>query len=62
MDSIHAAILAERERIAVAIDDEADLCPCAEDAVVLRDTARLVRADFSCEEAERLAELADAPT
>lgn len=55
-DAIQAAVLAERERIAAAIEEEADLCPCEEDAVVLRDTARLVRADFSYDEAERLAE------
>lgn len=49
-------IAAERERIAKALDEEADLSQCAEDAVVVRDCARLVRADFSYEEAERLAE------
>ncbi|BCH33199.1 hypothetical protein MesoLjLc_51290 [Mesorhizobium sp. L-8-10] len=47
---------AERERIAQALDDEADTTPCMEDAKVVRDCARLVRADFSYEEAERLAE------
>jgi hypothetical protein len=50
-------ILAERERIAAALNDEADLIPCAEDAEVTRSNARLVRADFSYEEADRLAEL-----
>ena len=43
-----------RERIAAALDEEADLIPCAEDAMVTRSNARLVRANFSYEEAERL--------
>lgn len=45
---------AEKERIASAIDHEASVTSCHEDAVVVRDTARLVRADFSYEDAERL--------
>ena len=43
-----------RERCAAALDEEADLIPCAEDAMVTRSNARLVRADFSYEDAERL--------
>jgi hypothetical protein len=39
--------LVERERIADRLAAEADNCPCAEDASVLRETAMLVRADFS---------------
>lgn len=46
---------AERERIANALEEEADTTPCSEDAVVVRDCARLVRANFSYGEAERLA-------
>lgn len=45
---------AERERIAVALMAEADASPCEQDAQVLRDSAWLVRADFSYEEADRL--------
>lgn len=52
----------ERERIAKALEDEADLTPCEEDAKVVRGCAALVRADFSYDEAERLAnEAADVP-
>ena len=47
----------ERERIARALDDEANVIPCQEDAMVTRTCARLVRANFSCDEAERLAEI-----
>lgn len=47
-------VTAERDRIAEALDYEASVTPCAEDAVVVRDCARLVRADFSYEEAEKL--------
>ena len=50
---IKSTVLAERERIAAAIESEADLCPCDEDAKVLRETAALVRANFSYEEMER---------
>jgi hypothetical protein len=53
-------ILKERERIAKALDDEADCTGCDEDAVVVRDCARLVRADFSYDEAERIARIEDA--
>lgn len=49
----------ERERIAAALDEEADVIPCAEDAMVTRSNARLVRADFSYEDADRLAEEED---
>lgn len=44
----------EKHRIANALEDEADLTPCSEDAMVTRSNARLVRADFSYDEAERL--------
>lgn len=44
----------ERERIADALEAEADSIACIEDAMVTRSTAKLVRADFSYEEAERL--------
>ncbi|SCM79906.1 hypothetical protein KL86PLE_90701 [uncultured Pleomorphomonas sp.] len=53
---ISAEIAAERERIAACLDEEAGLIPCTEDAMVTRSDARLVRADFSYEEADRLAE------
>lgn len=46
----------ERERIARALEDEADVIPCQEDAAVTRSCARLIRADFSHDGAERLAE------
>lgn len=52
-------IAAERVRIAARLDEDADLIPCAEDAEVTRSNARLVRADFSYEEADRLAEMED---
>ncbi|WP_370677577.1 hypothetical protein [Pleomorphomonas sp. PLEO] len=55
-EAIAKAILAERERIAAALDEEADLIPCAEDAMVTRSNARLVRADFDYEVADHLAE------
>ena len=42
----------ERERIAMALDSEADVIPCEEDALVFRSCAKLVRADFSYEDAE----------
>ena len=45
---------AERERIAIALDEEANTTPCEEDAKVVRDCARLVRADFSYDAAEAL--------
>jgi hypothetical protein len=60
IERLHAELIAERERIAVALDDEADATPCLEDERVVRDCARLVRAGFDYEEAERLAEQEDA--
>lgn len=45
----------EKERIAKAIDYEASVTPCHEDAVVVRDVAALVRADFSYEMVEQSA-------
>lgn len=53
--AIDNAIIAERERIADLLEDEADTTPCLEDAMVTRSNAHLIRADFSYEEAERLA-------
>lgn len=50
------AISIERQRIIAMLKDEADLTPCAEDAIVTRSNARLIEANFSYEEAERLAE------
>lgn len=44
--------LRERERIAKALDAEADGLPCEEDAKVMRGAARLVRANFTFNEAE----------
>ena len=55
------ATLAERERISKALDDEADVIPCAEDAMVTRGNALLVRADFSYEEADRIEESSASP-
>lgn len=52
----------ERERIAACLNSEADVCPCQEDALVLREAALLVRANFSYEEAERLAGVAPRPS
>jgi hypothetical protein len=48
------AMLAERERIAAALEQEADLTLCDEDAKVVRGCAWLVRANFSYGEADRL--------
>ncbi len=50
----------ERERIARAIEAEADMTACDEDAGVTRGLAWLVRADFSYEDAERLQDEAEA--
>lgn len=50
------AVEAERLRIAETLEAEAETTPCEEDAVIVRDCARLVRADFNYERAERLAE------
>ncbi len=58
-DAINAAVLAERERIAQALEEEARTTPCHEDAVVVLDCARLVRANFSYDEAERLQNAAE---
>lgn len=54
-DALREAVEAERERIAVALEAEADLLPCAEDAAVTRSNAALIRADFSYEDADRAA-------
>ena len=43
-DGLREAVEAERERIAVALEAEADLLPCAEDAAVTRSNAALIRA------------------
>lgn len=59
-DGLREAVEAERERIAVALETEADLLPCAEDAAVTRSNAALIRADFSYEDADRAA-LTSAP-
>ena len=50
------AVLAERERIAQAMEYEASVTPCSEDAMVTRSNATLVRANFSYEDAERISE------
>lgn len=50
------AILEEREYIISKLKEEADLTPCSEDAMVTRSNARLIEAEFSYEEAERLDE------
>lgn len=60
--NLSAAIANERERIAAAIEHEADVCPCGEDAAVLRSTAALVRADFSYDDAEKLKMAAEVAT
>jgi hypothetical protein len=59
--ALDAAVLAERERIARAVDYEAEVCPCEEDAKVLRGTSRLIRANFSYDDAERLEALSALP-
>lgn len=46
----------ERERIAKALDAEADVIPCQEDAMITRSCARLVRTNFSYDDADRLAD------
>lgn len=51
---LHAAVLAERERIAAALHTEGDNSPCHEDGCVYHGAAWLVRGDFSYDEAERL--------
>jgi hypothetical protein len=49
-----AAIAVARESIAASLDYEASVCPCEEDANVIRSCATLVRADFSYERAEEI--------
>lgn len=51
--AVAEAVKGERERIADALEGEADVCPCSEDAVVIRGNAELVRANFSHEDADR---------
>lgn len=60
VDHIAKAIFAERQRIVARLMEEADLTPCSEDAMVTRSNARLIQADFSYEEAERLLEIEEA--
>lgn len=55
MREAEAAIAVTRAQIASALDYEASVCPCAEDAVVIRDCAKLIRADFSYDRAEEMA-------
>jgi hypothetical protein len=57
--TIESAVLAERERIAAAIEHEASICPCVEDAQVIREIALLVRANFSYDAVEKLEEAAE---
>lgn len=59
-EGIARAILAERDRIADRLDEEADMTPCVEDAVVTRGNADLVRANFSYDDAEKIAAARDA--
>tara|TARA_R100000365_G_scaffold3696_1_gene13714 strand:- start:19965 stop:20273 length:309 start_codon:yes stop_codon:yes gene_type:complete len=54
------AILAERYRIADRLDEEAEVTPCFEDAVITRSNADLVRANFSYDDAEKIAAARDA--
>lgn len=56
LEAIAKAILAERQRIIASLKEEADLTPCSEDAMVTRSNARLIEANFSYEDDERLAE------
>lgn len=60
VNHIAEAIFAERQRIIARLKEEADLTPCSEDAMVTRSNARLIEADFSYEEAERLLEIEEA--
>ncbi|NSY48484.1 hypothetical protein G6M01_08170 [Agrobacterium tumefaciens] len=57
---IQDAVRTERNRIIEKLEEEADLLPCGEDAMVTRSNARLIKADFDYEEAERIAEMEDA--
>lgn len=52
---IRQAVEAERERIITGLRDEADVIPCSEDAMVTKGCADLIEADFSYDEAERIA-------
>lgn len=52
---IRQAVEAERERIITGLRDEADVIPCREDAMVTEGCADLIEADFSYDEAERIA-------
>jgi hypothetical protein len=52
----------EKERIAQALEYEASVTPCSEDAMVTRSNATLIRADFSYEDAERISQEAVVPT
>lgn len=60
VNHIAKAIFAERQRIIARLKEEANLTPCAEDAMVTRSNARLIEADFSYEAAERLLEIEEA--
>ena len=46
------ATIRERDRIAISLEQEAEMTPCAEDASVVRGCARLIRADFSYDDAD----------
>lgn len=59
-NAIMAALMAERSLIVLRLLQEADLTPCAEDAIVTRSNAFLIQADFSYEDADALAEKYDA--
>lgn len=60
LEVVAKAIFAERLRIISRLKEEADLTPCSEDAMVTRSNARLIEADFSYEEADRLLEIEEA--
>ena len=49
-----ARVAAERERIIAALREEASVCACYEDQVVIEDCADLIEADFSYEDCEKL--------
>ena len=52
--AVAKAVEAERARIIAAMRNEADDCPCDEDAVVIADCADLIEADFSYDDCEKL--------
>lgn len=52
---IRQAVEAERKRIIAGLRDEADVIPCSEDAMVTEGCADLIEADFSHDDAERIA-------